>query len=68
MAASGVDDRRIAILRKVIEHYVTTGQPVGSTHIASMPGVSVSAATVRSRRVARTRCAKAGRGPSRRGV
>ncbi|MFZ8967352.1 MAG: heat-inducible transcriptional repressor HrcA [Ilumatobacteraceae bacterium] len=48
MAASGVDDRRIAILRKVIEHYVTTGQPVGSTHIASMPGVSVSAATIRN--------------------
>ncbi len=48
MAASGVDDRRIAILRKVIEHYVTTGQPVGSNHIASMPGVSVSAATIRN--------------------
>ncbi len=48
MAASGVDDRRIAILRKVIEHYVATGQPVGSTHIASMPGVTVSAATIRN--------------------
>lgn len=48
MAASGVDDRRIAILRKVIEHYVTTGQPVGSNHIASMPGVTVSAATIRN--------------------
>lgn len=48
MAASGVDDRRIAILRKVIEHYVATGQPVGSNHIASMPGVTVSAATIRN--------------------
>ena len=28
MPTSGVDDRKIAILRKVIEHYVSTGQPV----------------------------------------
>lgn len=48
MATSGVDDRRIAILRKVIEHYVSTGQPVGSSHVASMPGVSVSPATIRN--------------------
>jgi heat-inducible transcriptional repressor len=48
MPTSGVDDRKIAILRKVIEHYVSTGQPVGSTHIASMPGVNVSPATIRN--------------------
>lgn len=48
MATSGVDDRRIAILRKVIEHYVSTGQPVGSSNVASMPGVSVSSATIRN--------------------
>lgn len=48
MATSGVDDRRIAILRKVIEHYVSTGQPVGSSHVASLPGVSVSPATIRN--------------------
>jgi len=48
MPTSGVDDRKIAILRRVIEHYVSTGQPVGSSHIASLPGVTVSAATVRN--------------------
>jgi heat-inducible transcriptional repressor len=48
MPTSGVDDRKIAILRKVIEHYVSTGQPVGSSHIASLPGVTVSAATIRN--------------------
>ena len=48
MPTSGVDDRKIAILRKVIEHYVSTGQPVGSSHIASLPGVNVSAATIRN--------------------
>ena len=48
MATSGVDDRRIAILRAVIEHYVSTGQPVGSGHVAAMKGISVSAATIRN--------------------
>ena len=48
MPTSGVDDRKIAILRRVIEHYVSTGQPVGSNHIASLPGVNVSAATIRN--------------------
>jgi heat-inducible transcriptional repressor len=48
MPTSGADDRKIAILRKVIEHYVSTGQPVGSSHIAALPGISVSAATIRN--------------------
>jgi heat-inducible transcriptional repressor len=48
MATSGVDDRRIAILRAVIEHYVSTGQPVGSGHVAVMKGIRVSAATIRN--------------------
>lgn len=48
MATSGVDDRRIAVLRRVIEHYVATGQPVGSNHVALLPGVSVSPATIRN--------------------
>lgn len=48
MAATGVDDRKIAILRAVIEHYVSTGQPVGSSHVAAMPGITVSPATIRN--------------------
>jgi len=48
MPTSGVDDRKIAILRAVIEHYVSTGQPVGSSHVAAMPGITVSAATIRN--------------------
>ncbi|MFM7047560.1 MAG: heat-inducible transcriptional repressor HrcA [Actinomycetota bacterium] len=48
MPTSGVDDRKIAILRAVIEHYVSTGQPVGSSQVAAMPGISVSAATIRN--------------------
>ncbi|MEY3482552.1 MAG: heat-inducible transcription repressor HrcA [Actinomycetota bacterium] len=48
MATSGVDDRKIAVLRAVIEQYVSTGQPVGSGQVAAMPGISVSAATIRN--------------------
>lgn len=48
MATSGVDDRKIAVLRAVIEHYVSTGQPVGSGHVAAMPGITVSPATIRN--------------------
>lgn len=48
MPTSGVDDRKIAILRAVIEHYVSTGQPVGSSQVAAMPGITVSAATIRN--------------------
>jgi len=48
MPTSGVDDRKIAVLRAVIETYVSTGQPVGSGQVAAMPGISVSAATIRN--------------------
>ncbi len=42
-----LDERKTAILRAVVEEYVTTAQPVGSTHVSSAPGVQVSSATVR---------------------
>jgi heat-inducible transcriptional repressor len=43
-----LDERKTAILRAVVQEYITTAQPVGSTHIASAPGVQVSSATVRN--------------------
>ena len=43
-----LDDRKTSILRAVVQEYITTAQPVGSTHIASAPGVQVSSATVRN--------------------
>ncbi len=43
-----LDERKTAILRVVVQEYITTGQPVGSTHIANAPGVQVSSATVRN--------------------
>ena len=43
-----LDDRKTAILRAVVQEYVTTGQPVGSSHIAKSPAVNVSPATVRN--------------------
>ena len=43
-----LDDRKTAILSAVVHEYITTAQPVGSSHIASAPGVGVSSATVRN--------------------
>lgn len=43
-----LDERKTAILRAVVQEYVATGQPVGSTHIANLPSVRVSSATVRN--------------------
>ena len=43
-----LDDRKTAILRAVVEEYIATAQPVGSSHIAATHGVQVSSATVRN--------------------
>jgi heat-inducible transcriptional repressor len=43
-----LDERKTAILRAVVQEYVASGQPVGSTHIANLPSVKVSSATVRN--------------------
>ncbi|MFM8268510.1 MAG: heat-inducible transcriptional repressor HrcA [Ilumatobacteraceae bacterium] len=43
-----LDERKTAILRAVVQEYIATAQPVGSTHVASAPGVRVSPATVRN--------------------
>jgi heat-inducible transcriptional repressor len=43
-----LDERKTAILRAVVQEYIATAQPVGSAHVVSAPGVSVSSATVRN--------------------
>ncbi len=43
-----LDDRKTAILSAVVQEYIATAQPVGSSHIANVPGVQVSPATVRN--------------------
>jgi heat-inducible transcriptional repressor len=43
-----LDERKSAILRAIVQEYITTAQPVGSTLIANSPGVRVSSATVRN--------------------
>jgi heat-inducible transcriptional repressor len=43
-----LDERKAAILRAVVEEYIDTAQPVGSSHVAQAPGVRVSSATVRN--------------------
>ncbi len=43
-----LDDRKAAILRAVVEEYIQTAQPVGSSHVARQTGLAVSPATVRN--------------------
>ncbi len=55
--AAAADDRalnarRAAILEVVVTEYIGTAEPVGSSHVATAPGVQVSSATVRSEMVA----------------
>ncbi len=46
--SSGLDDRKAAILRAVVEEYIHTAQPVGSGHVLASSGLTVSAATIRN--------------------
>jgi heat-inducible transcriptional repressor len=43
-----LDERKTAILSAVVQEYIASALPVGSTHIADAPGVRVSPATVRN--------------------
>lgn len=43
-----LDDRKSAILRAVVQQYIETAQPVGSTTVAARTDVGVSSATVRN--------------------
>ena len=43
-----LDDRKTAILSAVVQEYIATAQPVGSSHIADTPTINVSSATVRN--------------------
>jgi len=43
-----LDDRKSAILRAVVQTYIETAQPVGSSHVVAATAVGVSPATVRS--------------------
>ena len=47
-----LNTRRAAILEAVVTEYIGSAEPVGSSHVASAPGVRVSSATVRSEMVA----------------
>lgn len=43
-----LDDRKAAILRTVVEEYIETAQPVGSTAVVNATTMSVSSATIRN--------------------
>jgi heat-inducible transcriptional repressor len=43
-----LDERKAAILSAVVQEYISTALPVGSSHIAAASGIGVSSATVRN--------------------
>jgi len=43
-----INERAGKVLNHIIQHYVTTGQPVGSTTLARAANLRVSSATVRN--------------------
>ncbi|MBM3683976.1 MAG: heat-inducible transcription repressor HrcA [Actinobacteria bacterium] len=43
-----LDDRKAAILSAIVEEYIQTAQPVGSSHVVVATGIPVSSATIRN--------------------
>jgi len=43
-----MDDRKLAVLRAIVEDYVQTSEPVGSKALADRHGLGVSSATIRN--------------------
>ena len=43
-----LDERKLAVLMAVVQEYISTAQPVGSTHISQLTGIKVSSATIRN--------------------
>src|ERR1700686_3239615 len=43
-----LDDRKAAILRAVVEVYIETAHPVGSSHVVRSAAIDISSATVRN--------------------
>ncbi len=46
--APSLDERKAAILQAVVEEYIATAQPVGSSRVAEQASLTVSSATVRN--------------------
>src|ERR1700740_2671115 len=43
-----LDERKLAVLRAIVEDYVTTTEPVGSKSLVDRHGLGVSPATIRN--------------------
>lgn len=43
-----MDERKLKILAAIVDEYIVTGEPVGSKTISALPGIKVSAATIRN--------------------
>src|SRR5438477_12731240 len=45
---SELSERKVAILRALVRHYIRTGEPVGSEALTQSAGLRVSSATIRN--------------------
>ena len=45
---SELSERKVAILRALVRHYIRTGEPVGSEALASVSRLGISSATIRN--------------------
>ena len=43
-----LDDRKVSILKAIIQNYMETGEPVGSRTISKLPDLKISSATIRN--------------------
>ena len=43
-----ISGRKLAILKVIIDDYITTGVPIGSRTISKKPGMELSSATIRN--------------------
>ena len=43
-----LDDRKVIILKAIIQNYMETGEPVGSRTISKLPDLKISSATIRN--------------------
>src|SRR4029453_15939168 len=48
MASVELTDRQREILRRLVQEYIATGQPIGSKHLVERAGLRVSPSTVRA--------------------
>ena len=48
MTDTGLNERKLTILKAIIQNYLETGEPVGSRTLSKIPELNLSSATIRN--------------------